>query len=220
MRQSARLKVLAATLERTGRGQSDCSYRRRGDDYGPAMTACLPKERAFVLALLDGKTGAQAARQAGYGVEGSTAETFARIAHRTLTRNRVIEALAEQSRKTIRSLAPSAIQAVKDILTTTNHKDRAKVALNVIERVDPTVQRVDAHVTHEIVDHRQEALTQLRALKALGVTREKLIELFGFTGLPMLEQQLERQDASNRSTPNSQRLILWMTKSENKMADL
>ncbi len=165
------------------------------DDFGPAMLACLPKERAFILALLEGKAGAQAARQAGYGAEdgSSTAETMARIAHRALTRNRVIDALAEQSRRTIRSLAPSAIQAVKDILTTTNHKDRAKVALNLIERVDPTVQRVDAHVTHEIVDHRQEALTQLKALKALGVAREKLIELFGFTGLPVLERQLDQQ---------------------------
>jgi hypothetical protein len=167
------------------------------DDFGPAMAACLPKERSFVAALLEGRSGAQAAREAGYGAEdgSSTAETMARIAHRTLSRGRVIDALTEQSRKTIRSLAPSAIQAVKDILTTTNHKDRAKVALNVIERVDPIVQKVDAHVTHEIVDHRKDALEQLRSLIALGVARAKLEELFGFTGLPMLERQLAEQDA-------------------------
>ncbi|HUZ32268.1 MAG TPA: hypothetical protein VMV19_09245 [Xanthobacteraceae bacterium] len=167
------------------------------EDFGPAMSACLPKERAFVLVLLEGKSGAQAAREAGYGAQDgtSTAETMARIAHRTLGRGRVIDALAEQSRKTIRSLAPVAIQAVRDVLTTTNHKDRAKVALNLIERVDPTVTRVDAHVTHEIVDHRKDALEQLRSLKALGVAREKLEELFGFTGLPMLEKQLAEQDA-------------------------
>jgi len=166
-------------------------------DFGPAMTLCLPKERAFIVALLEGKSGAQAAREAGYGAEDgtSTSETMARIAHRTLGRGRVVDALAEQSRRTIRSLAPSAIQAVKEILTTTSHKDRAKVALNVIERIDPTVQRVDAHVTHEIVDHRKDALEQLRSLKALGVAREKLEELFGFTGLPMLERQLAEQDA-------------------------
>jgi phage terminase small subunit len=168
------------------------------DDYGPAMQACLPKELAFILALLEGRNGAQAAREAGYGNNDGTtsAESFARIAHRTLTRGRVIDALTEQSRKTIRSLAPSAIQAVKDILTTTNHKDRAKVALNMLERVDPVVQRIDAHVTHEIVDHKQEALIQLRSLKALGVAHEKLEELFGFTGLPMLEKQLAEQDAN------------------------
>ncbi len=161
------------------------------------MSACLPKERAFIAALLEGKSGAQAAREAAYGAEDgtSTAETMARIAHRTLGRSRVVDALAEQSRKTIRSLAPSAIQAVKDILTTTSHKDRAKVALNLIERIDPTVQRVDAHVVHEIVDHRRDAIEQLRSLKALGVAREKLEELFGFTGLPMLEKQLADQDA-------------------------
>jgi phage terminase small subunit len=165
------------------------------EDLSPVLAACLPKERLFIDALLQGKSGAQAAREAGYGVDGSTAETMARIAHRTLGRSRVIDALAEQSRKMIRSLAPSAIQAVKDILTTTTHKDRAKVALNLIERIDPTVQRVDAHVTHEIVDHRRDAIEQLRSLKALGVAREKLEELFGFTGLPMLEKQLADQDA-------------------------
>lgn len=166
------------------------------DDFGPAMSACLPKERAFVLALLEGRSGAQAAREAGYGNENgsSSAETMARIAHRMLTRGRVVDALAEQSRKTIRSLAPAAIQAAKDILTTTNHKDRAKVALNMIERIDPTVQRVEGHMTHEIVDHRLEALTQLKTLKALGVAREKLEELFGFTGLPMLEKKLQQQE--------------------------
>lgn len=169
-----------------------------GDDYGPAMSACMPRERAFVIALLEGKSGAQAAREGGYGAEdgSSTAETMARIAHRTLGRGRVIDALTEQSRKTIRSLAPSAIQAVKDILTTTNHKDRAKVALNMLERVDPIVQKVDAHVTHEIMDHRKDALEQLRSLIALGVARAKLEELFGFTGLPMLERQLAVQDAT------------------------
>jgi phage terminase small subunit len=162
------------------------------DSYGPAMMACLPKERTFILALLEGKSGAQSAREAGYGNEdgSSSSETMARIAHRCLTRSRVVDALTEQSRKMIRSLAPTAIQAVKDILTTTNHKDRAKVALNLIERVDPTVTRVDAHVTHEFVDHRQDALNQLRSLLALGVARDRLEELFGFTGLPMLERQL------------------------------
>jgi phage terminase small subunit len=169
------------------------------DDFGLAMRACLPKERAFVLALLEGKSGASAARQAGYGAEdgSSTAETFARIAHRTLNRSRVIDALAEQSRKTIRSLAPSAIQAVKDILTTTNHKDRAKVALNVIERVDPIVQKTEVTVTHT-VDHDGEAVAHLRMLKSLNVARERLEEVFGFSGLSRYEKLLALEDAKSK----------------------
>jgi len=88
-----------------------------------------------------------------------------------------------------------AIRAQSDILGTINHKDRAKVSIAVLERITPTVQRTDAHVTHEIVDHRQDALNQLRSLKALGVAREPLEELFGFTGLPMLERQLAADEA-------------------------
>lgn len=168
------------------------------DDYGPAMMACLPKERAFILAVLEGRSGAQAARQAGYGAEGgSSADTYARIAHRTLSRNRVIDALAEQSRKTIRSLAPSAIQAARDILTTTNHKDRAKVALNLIERVAPTETKHTVTVEHK-VDHDGEAVAQLRMLKSLNVARERLEEVFGFTGLSRYEKMLSLEDAKSK----------------------
>ncbi len=166
------------------------------NDFGPCMQACLPKERQFILHLLEGKSGAQAARLAGYGAEGSTAETFARISYRTLSRGRVTDALAEQSRMTIRSLTPSAIQAVKDILTTTNHKDRAKVALNVIERVDPIVQKTEVTVTHT-VDHDGEAVAQLRMLKSLNVAHERLEEVFGFSGLSRYEKLLALEDAKS-----------------------
>ncbi len=166
------------------------------DDYGPAMSACLPKERAFVLALLQGRNGAQAAREAGYGAEdgSSSAETFARIALRTVSRDRVIDALTEQSRKTIRSLAPSAIQAIKEIITTTNHKDRAKVALSMLERVDPIVQRIDVKHQHEVVDRTKAAIEHLARLKAKGANREFLVAEFGELGLAHFETILAQQN--------------------------
>ena len=166
------------------------------DDLGPMMAACLPKERAFILALLDGASHAQAARDSGYGNEDGTTSpaSFARIAHRTLTRPRVVDALMEQMKVSVKSLAPEVMRSLRDTLNGGDATQRAKVALNLLERYQPSVQRVDAHVTHEIVDHRQEALTQLRTLKALGVARAKLEEFFGYTGLPALEAQLEQQD--------------------------
>ena len=159
------------------------------------MLACLPKERAFILALLEGATHAQAARDAGYGNEEGTTSpaSFARIAHRTLTRPRVVDALMEQMKVSVRSLAPEVMRTLRDTLNGGDATQRAKVALNLLERYQPTVQKVDAHVTHEIVDRRQDELQALRTAKALGASREKLIELFGFTGLPMLEQQLEKE---------------------------
>ena len=155
--------------------------------YGPAMSACLPQERAIIEGIFAGKTGAQAARDAGH--ECSTPEAFARVAHRALHRDRVQAAIVEYTAKAARTLGPMAIRAQSDILSTINHKDRAKVSIAVLERITPTVQRTDINVTHQ-VDHRQDALIQLKALLALGVARERLEELFGFTGLPMLERQL------------------------------
>ena len=168
----------------------------QADDFGPLMLACLPKERAFILALLEGATHAQAARDAGYGNEEGTTSpaSFARIAHRTLTRPRVVDALMEQMKVSVRSLAPEVMRTLRDTLNGGDATQRAKVALNLLERYQPTTQRIDAHHTVEIVDHRKDALEQLRAAKMLGASREKLIEVFGFSGLPMLERQLEQQD--------------------------
>ena len=158
------------------------------ESYGPMMQACLPQERAIIEGIFAGLSGAEAARQAGH--ECSTPEAFARVAHRALHRDRVQAAIVEYTAKAARVLGPLAVRAQSDILSTVNHKDRGKISVAVLERISPTIQRVDAHVLHEIVDHRQDALIQLKALLALGVARERLEELFGFTGLPMLERQL------------------------------
>jgi hypothetical protein len=66
----------------------------------------------------------------------------------------------------------------------------------VVERIDPTVQKSEVSVTHTI-NHETEALDQLRALKALDVARDKLIELYGAFGLERLEKKLALPDQSN-----------------------
>jgi phage terminase small subunit len=190
------------------------------DDFGPCMLVCLPRERSFILAVLNGANYAQAARDAGYGVEGSSSATFARIAHRTLTRPRVVDALMEQMKISVRSLAPEVMRSLRDTLNGGDAAQRAKVALNLLERYQPTVQRVDAHHTVEIVDHRKEALEQLRTLKALGVAREKLIEFYGETGLPIMEQQLEQQEAKQPIDAEFTEIDPLDDEIEKQMADL
>jgi hypothetical protein len=74
------------------------------------------------------------------------------------------------------------------------HKDQYKAVAAILNRVDPEVTKLDAHVTHEVIDHRADALNELRALIALGVAREKLEEMFGYTGLLALERQLAEGD--------------------------
>src|SRR5580698_7493037 len=109
--------------------------------FGPAMLACSEREREFVLRVMEGKSFAAAAKEAGCGNPDSSANTLARIGYRYSHRPRVIDAIAEESRKAVRTALPEATLAVKEILKNPFHKDRAKVALNLIERVDPTVQR-------------------------------------------------------------------------------
>ncbi len=92
---------------------------------------------------------------------------------------------------------PSAIQAVKDILTNTAHRDQVKVALNLIERVAPTETRHTVTVEH-VVDHDGEAVAQLRMLKSLNMARERLEEVFGFSGLSRYEKMLAIEDGKNK----------------------
>jgi phage terminase small subunit len=160
--------------------------------------ACTPNERKFVywLMQLPPKTGfqVQAARLAGYGKK-STPLNVNGIVQDLLKKQRVIDLIAEVTKKTIRSAAPHAIAAVQEILADPKHKDRLKAANVVLERIDPTVVRHDINVTHTI-DRNAEAVAYLRKLKALGVSRDKLEDELGYSDLPRYERLLALEDAS------------------------
>jgi hypothetical protein len=68
----------------------------------------------------------------------------------------------------------------------------------VLARTDPEVQQHDLHITHKIIDADVEALEELRALRELGTSREKLLELFGHNGLDRLEM-LDAGDMARRA---------------------
>lgn len=152
------------------------------------------KEREFVMRFIDTNNGAAAARHAGYGnPDGSSSpETMARIAYRLLHTDRIIEAIRALLKRDIRTLGPAAHKAMKQILETPYHKDQARVAIAIADRLDPPVQKIEGEFKHtHTLDHEAEALNQLRSLKALGVAREKLAEVFGQFGLERLEAKLE-----------------------------
>jgi hypothetical protein len=162
---------------------------RRPDDFGqlgPAMRA-LPNNRyrAFVEFYLLEKPGhgaqTNAARRAGFGHARTTPLNMARIASRCIRRDDVIAAIAEESRKLLRGGAPEAVRALQNLIRNPEHKDHARGIALVLGRTDP-------EVTNRIADPDQEALEELRAARALGATREKLIELFGGNYLPRLER--------------------------------
>jgi hypothetical protein len=166
--------------------------------------ACSPRERRFVYWLLNlpPKFGfrVRAARLAGYG-KNSTAHVTNSIVQDLFSKQRIIDLIEEVTRKQIRSTAPEAIAAVREIIADKEHRDRLKAAQTILERIEPTQQRLDVHVKHEVVDRDAEAVAYLRKLKALGVPREKLEEELGYSDLPRYERLLELEDAKTAMVP-------------------
>ena len=145
-------------------------------DFGPAMTACLPKERTFVLTrMMPDVSDAQAARLAGYGKADSSPATLARIAFRLTHENpRVAAAMAEVAKIAVRDLAVDSIKALKKIVRQDFHKDQAKVALALMERVDPTVQRTETKVEITI-NQTERAVDYLAHLLSQGANEQFLL---------------------------------------------
>jgi hypothetical protein len=79
------------------------------------------------------------------------------------------------------------------------HRDHGRAVLALLDRVDPIVSKQNIEVTHRLIDPDQEALEELRALRQLGVSREKMIENFGGNGLARLER-LESADMARRAS--------------------
>jgi hypothetical protein len=178
-------------------------------EMGPAMKA-LPNDRwrAFVeFYLIETCTnaskknhGAQAAaaRKAGFGNPDTDPHGFAHIAWRLMRDDRVIAAVAEESRKMLRAGAPEAVKAVLAGVRDPDHRDHGRFVAMLLDRADPIESRQLVEVTHRTVDPDQEAIEELRAARALGASREKLMELFGGNYLPKLER-LEAADTAKRA---------------------
>lgn len=184
----------------------------RKDDWGelgPAMRA-LPNDRwrafveFYIAQTFTNKNrdnyGAQAAaaRAAGFGKPKTTPRAMAHIAWRLMSDDRMIAAIAEESRKLLRAGAPDAVKAVKNGVRDSSHKDHARFVGMVLDRVDPITSCQHVEVIHRTVDPDMEALEELRALRQLGTSREKLIELFGSNGLDRIER-LEAADKLRRA---------------------
>ena len=172
-----------------------------GTTYGPAMSALSPQQRNFVLALFEQRPGhgalAAAARAANYGNRDgtSTAQSIASIANRLVNNDKIISAIAETTKKTIRADAPAAVMAVREIVSDVSHKDRLRAALSILERIDPVETKHTLTVQHK-VDHDKEAIDALREYKRLGATKDFLENAFGFSGLGRYEKLLAIEDGN------------------------
>jgi hypothetical protein len=170
-----------------------------GVEWGPAMAA-LPSDRhrAFVLALYQIKPGygahVAAAKAGGFGSSTTSVKSWSTIASRLAHDERILAAMHEEDQRRIRSSAPRAIMALSNLIEDPDHKDHARGIGMVLDRVHPAETRHTVDVVHH-VDHTAEAVQHLRLLKSLEVPHEKLVEVFGFSGLGRYEKLLQLEDA-------------------------
>ncbi len=168
-------------------------------ELGPKMQACSERERKFVLFYVTANDGnaSEAARRAGYADPGGESASIRVQAHALMHRDRVLAALEEVGGKVFRGLLMPAIRATRSIIDDPKNPDHAKVVLSTLSRLGKSERTgVDVNVTGEVtVNHTDQALTDLRTLLGLGVAREKLVEIFGFSGLSRYEKMLAEQEA-------------------------
>lgn len=155
------------------------------------------RERLFVWTyMFNGANGAQAARIAGY----SDVKEGAKVrAHELLQREDINAALQELTQRYLFSLVPKAMIRLGELLDKPNHKQHAK-AIDMTLARSPFVERTAVDHQHQHthrVDHTSAAVEDLRRLKALGVAQDKLVEIFGFSGLSRYEKLLVEEDARN-----------------------
>ena len=168
-------------------------------EMGPAMRVLTEKQRKFVLALLldQGKRFGRlkrAAQLAGY------TGTQIKVTAHDLSRNpKIIEALQEEGRKLIHGgIYADAVVAVRNLVQDAAHRDHARAVGMVIDRVHPLTTHHSVDVVHRHENPDQVALEELNALRQLGASRDKLLELFGPNGLDRIEA-LEAAEIAQRA---------------------
>jgi hypothetical protein len=84
------------------------------------------------------------------------------------------------------------VKALLNLVENPDHRDHGRAIALLLGRVDPEVAKTDLAVTHRVeLSADDEALEQYKAMLALGVTKEKLRDVFGGNYLPKLERMLE-----------------------------
>jgi phage terminase small subunit len=161
-------------------------------DLGPAMRELNERQRAFVRAYVVHPPGLGALVNsyvaAGYGTPESNRSTLAKNAHHLSCDEKVIAAIAEESKKLLKVAHPQAVNALLSLIGNPDHKDHARALAMLLDRADPLQTSHNISVTHKVVSADEEAIEELRAARALGASRERLLELFGENELPRIER--------------------------------
>jgi hypothetical protein len=143
--------------------------------------------------VFNGANGAAAARAAGYSNHMDRCKV---TGHELLQREEIQEAIQALTGKYLFSLAPKAALALDRLLDNPKHPKHDRAIDMVLNRSGHgETSKVDVNVSGQVtVSHTDTALDDLRALKALMVPREKLVEVFGHSGLERYEKMLALAD--------------------------
>lgn len=167
----------------------------------PSKLRAIKDERRRKFAwnyVWNGGNASAAARDAGYSDHIGNERVRGHLA---LQDERVVEAIAELSRLYLHTLVPVAVVGLSRILRDPKHPRYLKSLEMVLDRGGCGVS-ADLNVKVEgsvEVNHTDTAIGHLRQLKALGVPREELEKLFGFSGLGRYEKMLEIADRRART---------------------
>ncbi len=107
---------------------------------------------------------------------------------------RVVAALVEEAKNSLRSLAPRAVSTVREVLETFDPKARLKAADMILSRTDVVVSRVEGKIEHEIIDRTQQSIDYLAHLIARGASEQMLLNEFGPGGLDRYRKLLEARE--------------------------
>jgi hypothetical protein len=143
--------------------------------------------------VFNGANGAEAARAAGY----SDVKEAAKVrAHVLLQREDIDAAIQALTTKYLFSLAPKAAMALDRLLDNPKHPKHDRAIDMVLNRSGHgETSKIDVSLSGNVaVSHSDAAVSDLRRLKALGLPRDRLLEVFGFSGLDRYERMLALTD--------------------------
>jgi hypothetical protein len=125
-------------------------------ELGPAMKKLNQRQQDFVRALVLEKPGygalVNAYRKAGYGRTDSKRSTLSKDAHHLSRDSRIIEAVAEQSKKVLRLGQSAAVNEALALVMDVSHKHHARAVFALLDGADPATTKHSVDVLHRVED--------------------------------------------------------------------
>lgn len=157
-------------------------------DCGPAMKKCTPNERAFVAAMF--AFGCQNYTDAAMATGRFSSRDSAQAASsRWMHSKRVLDALDEYTRVTMRGGLAIATRALLDIASDPTNPNRLKAASELLNRNGHIVETISRHIHEQDHTSTKELLHEIGDLaRQLGVDPAKLL---GATRAEVVDAEFE-----------------------------